>query len=71
MVSLARNGRFAMAGWYLLATVVVPIVCVALGWMVGSGGALNRTPVFGVLCFPRLNFTHRWMNRIVRRSVQR
>lgn len=38
MVSLARNGRFAMAGWYLLATVVVPIVCVALGWMVGSLG---------------------------------
>ena len=38
VVSLARNGRFAMAGWYLLATVVVPIVCVALGWMVGSLG---------------------------------
>lgn len=38
MVSLARNGRFAMAGWYLLATVIAPIICVALGWMVGSIG---------------------------------
>ena len=43
MVSLARNGRFAMAGWYLLATVV--------GLDGRFGGALNWTPVFGVLCF--------------------
>lgn len=38
VVSLARGGRLAVAGWYLLATVAVPVVCVALGWMVGSLG---------------------------------
>ena len=54
MVSLARNGRFAMAGWYLLATVVVPIVCVALGWMVGSAGAEQDAGIWRAV-FPRLN----------------
>ena len=38
MVSLARRERFATAGLYLAATVVVPIICVALGWWVGSFG---------------------------------
>ena len=50
MVSLARNGRFAMAAgicwprWWCRS-------CAWrwAGWSVG--GALNRTPVFGVLCF--------------------
>lgn len=36
MVSLARGGRYAVAAWYFAATVVVPVGCVALGWMVGS-----------------------------------
>lgn len=39
MVSLARNARFAMAAWYFLATILVPILCVTLGWWVGSIGA--------------------------------
>ncbi|HJE20775.1 MAG TPA: CrcB family protein [Bifidobacterium pullorum] len=38
IVSLARSGKFATAGWYLLATIVVPVICVALGWMVGGLG---------------------------------
>lgn len=32
MVSLARHGRRALAAGYLLATIVVPILCVAAGW---------------------------------------
>ncbi|NMM98615.1 fluoride efflux transporter FluC [Bifidobacterium olomucense] len=38
MVSLARNRHFAMAAYYLVATIVVPIICVTLGWIVGSLG---------------------------------
>ena len=38
MVSLARNRKFALAAAYLLATVVVPVLCVACGWWVGSLG---------------------------------
>lgn len=36
MVTLVRGARLGTAACYLLATVVAPIVCVALGWMVGS-----------------------------------
>lgn len=36
MVSLARNNRMTMAVCYFVATVLVPIVCVAAGWAVGS-----------------------------------
>ncbi|KAB7789517.1 fluoride efflux transporter FluC [Bifidobacterium leontopitheci] len=32
MVSLARHGKYGVAAGYLLATVVVPVLCVALGW---------------------------------------
>jgi CrcB protein len=38
MVSLARNRHFAMACAYCVATIVVPVVCVALGWLVGCIG---------------------------------
>lgn len=38
MVALVRGGRYVMAAWYLLSSVVVPVVCVALGWMAGSLG---------------------------------
>lgn len=38
MVSLARSRHFAMASFYLMATIVVPVICVALGWMVGGAG---------------------------------
>ena len=39
------------------------------GWSVRRGAE----PDAGIwrAVFPRLNFTHRWMNRIVRRSIQR
>ena len=33
MVSLARNRRWWLAWWYLLATVAAPLLCAALGWM--------------------------------------
>ncbi|KFI91655.1 protein crcB-like protein [Bifidobacterium saguini DSM 23967] len=36
MVSLFRNRHFGMATFYLIATIVVPIICVTLGWLVGS-----------------------------------
>ena len=36
MVSLARNRHLAMAAFYVLVTIVVPVICVALGWIVGS-----------------------------------
>lgn len=36
MVSLARHKHFGMAAFYLAATVVVPVICVSLGWLVGS-----------------------------------
>ena len=36
IVSLAHSERFAMAAWYCLATIAVPILCVAAGWWVGS-----------------------------------
>lgn len=32
MVSLARKERFGMAALYGLATILVPLCCVALGW---------------------------------------
>lgn len=32
MVTLVRQHRFSVAGAYCLATVVVPMMCVALGW---------------------------------------
>ena len=31
MVSLARNRHLAMAAFYVLVTIVVPVICVALG----------------------------------------
>lgn len=36
MVSLARTEKFGTAALYLLSTLVVPVVCVALGWWVCS-----------------------------------
>ena len=33
MVSLARNRRWWLAFWYLLATIAAPLLCAALGWM--------------------------------------
>ncbi|NMM93350.1 fluoride efflux transporter FluC [Bifidobacterium oedipodis] len=36
MVSLVRGHKYAVASLYLLATVVVPLICVALGWAVGA-----------------------------------
>lgn len=38
MVTLARQRRFAIAGAYCVATIVVPMLCVALGWWIGSLG---------------------------------
>lgn len=35
MVSLARNRHFGMALFYLLVTIVIPVICAALGWIVG------------------------------------
>ena len=32
MVSLARSGKYAAAAVYFMMTVLVPVVCVALGW---------------------------------------
>ncbi|WP_425350842.1 fluoride efflux transporter FluC [Bifidobacterium colobi] len=36
MVSLFRNRHFGTAVFYLVATIVVPIICVTLGWIVGG-----------------------------------
>ncbi|KAB5607937.1 fluoride efflux transporter FluC [Bifidobacterium jacchi] len=36
MVSLIRARRFAVGLLYICATIVVPVVCVALGWWVVS-----------------------------------
>ena len=36
MVSLGRNRHFGMALFYLLVTIVVPVICAALGWFVGG-----------------------------------
>lgn len=36
MVSLARNEKFGMAAFYLLSTIVVPMICVFLGWYAGT-----------------------------------
>ncbi|KFI48047.1 fluoride efflux transporter FluC [Bifidobacterium biavatii] len=33
MVSLARKERFGMAAAYCAATIVVPLICVTLGWL--------------------------------------
>ena len=38
MVSLARSERFVTAALYFAATVIVPLLCVAAGWWVGSLG---------------------------------
>ncbi|TPF93085.1 hypothetical protein BG22_07960 [Bifidobacterium sp. UTBIF-78] len=38
MVSLGRNRHFVTFAVYLLLTIVVPVLCVAAGWMVGSLG---------------------------------
>ena len=38
MVSLVRGGRYRMAGFYCAMTILVPILCVAAGWWVGSLG---------------------------------
>lgn len=35
-VSLARNEHFGMAGLYLAATMLVPLGCVGMGWLVGT-----------------------------------
>lgn len=32
MVSLARRGKYAAAAVYFMMTVLVPVVCVVLGW---------------------------------------
>ena len=32
MVSLARSGKYAAAAVYFMMTVLVPVVCVVLGW---------------------------------------
>ena len=39
MVSLVRVRRFGMAALYFAMTVVVPVLCVAAGWALGSLGA--------------------------------
>lgn len=36
IASLARNEHFGMAGLYLAATMLVPLGCVSMGWIVGT-----------------------------------
>ena len=36
VVSLGRNHRLAMSGYYLIACIVVPLICAALGWQLMS-----------------------------------
>ncbi|WP_163198704.1 MULTISPECIES: fluoride efflux transporter FluC [Bifidobacterium] len=32
VVTLGRNQRLSMAGYYLIACIIVPVICAALGW---------------------------------------
>lgn len=36
VVSLARSERFRLAVVYLIATMIIPLGCVALGWVIGT-----------------------------------
>ncbi|MBT1181966.1 CrcB family protein [Bifidobacterium sp. CP2] len=38
MVSLLRTRKFATAASYIAATILVPLLCVAAGWWIGSLG---------------------------------